>query len=714
MMGLVPMKRRVSLAGLFALLAGAVVGAGQAPQTPPAPAPPQTPTFKVQVDYVEVDLLVTDSQGRFVSDLTKDDFQLFEDGRPQMISTFTRVDIPIERAERPLFAAAPIEPDTTTNERAFDGRMYVLVLDALHTDFLRTVRVKTAARQFIERYLGANDLMAIVSTGGTTDGSQEFTQNRRLLLAAVDKFQGRKLDSPTLVRNDQYNATEGLGLSNAERTRDPYDAERGQHARTTMTHIKRISEWFGGVRGRRKTLLFLSEGIDYDIYNIFESSQASSIIDDTREAIAAATRNNVAIYAIDPRGLTGLGDTTIEVGGFADQQSTPTQTDPEAATPEGPPQNVGVRSLMSELRLSQDSLRWLGEETGGFASINRNEYNTAFERIVRDNSTYYVLAYYPANQRRDGKFHRIEVKTNRPGLTVRSRRGYVAPRGNPPAPKPTKGASNEVIEVLNSPLPVGGLTMRSFAAPFKGNEPNASVVVGVELLGRDLSLTPGNKVEISYIAVDSKGKTFGYRTDFLTINLRPESLDRVQQTGFRVMTRMQLPPGRYQVHIASRDPLADRSGSVIQDLDVPEFSKLPFSMSGLVLTSVSGASYMTAQTDEQLKELLPAPPIALRTFPQGDELAIYAEVYDDGRTPPHQVDILTTVRTDAGAVKYKNEEQRSSADLGGKRGGYEYSARIPLKGFDPGLYVLTVEATSRLANRPSAKREVVFNVGPAR
>ena len=208
---------------------------------------------------------------------------------------------------------------------------------------------------------------------------------------------------------------------------------------------------------------------------------------------------------------------------------------------------------MSELRLSQDSLRWLGEETGGFASINQNQYNTAFERIVRDNSTYYVLAYYPATQRRDGKFHRIEVKTTRPGLTVRSRRGYVAPRGNPPAPRPTKGASNEVIEVLNSPLPVGGLTMRSFAAAFKGTEPNASVVVG-ELLGRNLSLTASNKVEIC-VAVDSKGKTFGYRTDNLT-NLRPNratACSRPASGDGPCSCRRGVPDS------LPRDPLADRT-----------------------------------------------------------------------------------------------------------------------------------------------------------
>ena len=140
------------------------------------PAPPQTPTFKVQVDYVEVDVLVTDQQGRFVPDLAKEDFRVFEDGKPQSVSTFSLVNIPVERADRPLFAAQPIEPDVESNERPFDGRVYVMVLDDLHTNFQRSPRVKAAARQFIERYLGANDLMAVVTTGGSTSGAQEFTE----------------------------------------------------------------------------------------------------------------------------------------------------------------------------------------------------------------------------------------------------------------------------------------------------------------------------------------------------------------------------------------------------------------------------------------------------------------------------------------------------------------------------------------------------------
>src|SRR5207237_1630930 len=117
------------------------------------------------------------------------------DGKSQTISAFTMVDIPVERADRPLFAESPIEPDVKTNERPFDGRVYVMVIDDLHTRFGRSQRVKLAAKQFIERRLGANDLMAVVHTAGSTDANQEFTSNKRLLLAAVDKTQGRKLDS---------------------------------------------------------------------------------------------------------------------------------------------------------------------------------------------------------------------------------------------------------------------------------------------------------------------------------------------------------------------------------------------------------------------------------------------------------------------------------------------------------------------------------------
>src|SRR3989440_12716357 len=412
------MHKGLRLAALLVFLAGAALEAGQQPAAPPpAPPPPQGPTFKVRVDYVEVDVVVTDRQGNLVRDLKKEDFQVLEDGKTQAINTFTQVDIPVERADRPLFAALPIEPDVKTNEKPFDGRVYVMVIDDLHTRFGRSTRVKAAAKQFIERRLGANDLMAVVHTAGSTDANQEFTSNKRLLLAAVDKTNGRKLD--------------------------------------------------------------------------------------------AATRSNVAIYGIDPRGLTDLGDESIEIQSYPDDTSL----------------GVGPGSLFNEVRLAQDSLRVLSDETGGFAVVNKNDFSTAYQRIVEDNSTYYVLAYYPPDAR-PGRLHKIDVRVTRPGLSVRARKGYVTPKKIEEAKTANAKSPStpELREALDSPLPVSGLTIHVFAAPFKGAAPNASVLFGVEMRGSDLKLAQNAKFLLSYIAIDQNGKLRGGNTDSLAMpNLKPET-----------------------------------------------------------------------------------------------------------------------------------------------------------------------------------------------
>ena len=162
------------------------------------------------------------------------------------------------------------------------------------------------------------------------------------------------------------------------------------------------------------------------------------IIDRTRDLIRSATKSNVSIYAIDPRGLTDMGDIGIELnsvpaGGGADDAR---QVDRRLT--EQQVQSLGLRGLQNELRLQHNSLRTLAEETGGFAVINTNSFDSTFSRIVEDNSSYYVLAYYPPNPKRDGKFHHIQVRVNRPGLTVRARRGYANPSGRCRRRSPTR------------------------------------------------------------------------------------------------------------------------------------------------------------------------------------------------------------------------------------------------------------------------------------
>ena len=699
------MSKGLRLATLLVFFAAAGLTAGQSsPGQQPAPPQPsqQQPTFKVRVDYVEVDVVVTDRQGNLVRDLKKEDFQVLEDGKGQTISTFTQVDIPVERADRPLFAESPIEPDVKTNERPFDGRVYVMVIDDLHTRFGRSVRVKAAAKQFIERRLGANDLMAVVHTAGASDGNQEFTSNKRLLLAAVDRTSGRKLDSATANKTAEYNRTRDI-RQQGDPLNDPDDQERGFNARSTLDTLRNVAEWFGSVRGRRKAILFVSEGIDYDIYDMIASNgsnhqSASMVMDATRDAIAAATRSNVAIYGIDPRGLTDLGDESIEIQAFPDDTSL----------------GIGTSSLQNELRLSQDSLRVLSDETGGFAVVNKNDYATAYQRIVEDNSTYYVLAYYPPDAR-PGRLHKIDVRVTRPGLTVRARKGYVTPK-KVEEPKTTNSkspATPELREALDSPLPVSGLTMHVFAAPFKGAAPNASVLFGVEMRGRDLNLAQNAKLLLSYLAIDQNGKVKGGNTDSLAMpNLKPETKTRIEQTGLRMLNRLDLPPGKYQLRVAAHDTNGGNVGSVQYDLAVPDFQKAPFSISGLVLTSGVGSTLPTVRADDQLKQVLPGPPVSLRRFPQNDEIVLFAEVYDNDGGKPHKVDITTTVTTDEGKVMFKTDEVRDSSDLGGARGGYGYTTKVPMKDLAPGKYVLKVEGKSRLGNTPPVGREVRIEVTP--
>jgi hypothetical protein len=332
---------------------------------------------------------------------------------------------------------------------------------------------------------------------------------------------------------------------------------------------------------------------------------------------------------------------------------------------------------------------------------------------VAENSSYYVLAYYPPNPKRDGKFHNIQVRVTRPGLTVRARKGYAAPTGKEASVAPPKAGSTitpEAREALQSPLPISGLTMQVFAAPFKGMAPNASVLLGIELSGKDLRLAPGDKVQLSYYAMDAKGKLQGGSTETVTLNLRPETRIVVEQSGVRTLTRLQIPPGRYQLRVAAADVSGGKVGSVLYDLDVPDFTKAPFSMSGLVLTSPASSRLPTVRPDLELKEMLPGAPAGTRVFPLNDEIALFAEIYDNAGASPHKVDITTTLTSDEGKVMFKTDETRDSSDLQGKSGGYGYAARVPLKDLPAGLYVLKVEARSRLGQSPTADRQVQLRI----
>jgi VWFA-related protein len=680
---------------LLTALAGTTVPPPQ--QTQP---PPPGVTFKVEVNFVEVDAVVTDAQGTFARGLTEADFELFEEGTAQTISAFTAVDLPVRKADPPMFRTAPIEPDVQTNLEEFNGRVILLVLDDLQTDFRRSAAVRSAARQFVQRFVGANDLVAVVHTGSGARTGQEFTASHARLLAAIDRFAGQKIPSATLVTLDDYylqrNAASGRPA------RDTMDAERAHKARNSLSTLRTAAQFLGNVRGRRKAVVWFGEGVDYDIENVFGAGSATQIRDEMLEAIAAATRSGVSFYGVDARGVGAGLDQAIDIPALPDDTSV----------------DLGPGALFTEVRRAQDFLRTMSSETGGFAIVNQNDLNGAFARIIQENSSYYLLGYYPSNDRRDGRFRKVEVRVKRPGLRVRSRAGYTAPRGRPPSVSSSAAktaAAPEIRAALDSPIPVSGLGMRVFASAFAGPARKSSVAVVIEFEGGRLGFQQKDGVysealEVVVLPVDASGKPLPGTRDEVPMRLSQRTYDVVSESGFRMTHRFDLAPGRYQLRVGARAANSRAVGGLTYDLDVPDFSKPPLAVSGIALMSAAAARVPTAPPDKAFLEVLSEVPTALRDFARGDSLSVFAEVYDNRASTPHRIAIATTATADDGTVVFSASDERRSEEIQARTGGFGHTVKIPLKAFAAGRYVLRIDAKTLLSDGATAARELEFRV----
>ena len=679
--------RAVSVVLLIASATTAILG--QTPQR-------SEPTFRVQVDAVEFDAFVTDAQGNPITDLTADDFEVLEDGKAQTITSFALVNIPIERRDRPLGAPAPIEPDVQTNDRD-DGRVYVIALDEVAGE--QALRTRRFLHRFFERYFAANDIAAVVFLGRTnTANTQDFTGSTRLLLQAVDTFTGGFPDGPAVTSAAPVPASISPPPS-------PGPASPNQEAtfalRRSMGSFRSIVEFMAGVHGRRKALLLFSQGYPIDVFRVidYRGGVLSLQEEDLHKAVTAATRNNVAIYPIDPRGLTadgGLGESETGVSADPGERVTASITGMEA----------------------RQSLRALAQATGGFAVVNTNSFESAWDRIVRENSSYYVLGFSSTNERRDGRFRRLQVRVKRPGVQVRGRNGYVAPLRNerpaPPQPVPANMSAG-LAAALRSPLAVTGLPLRVFAAPYKGEGREATVAIAVEVDASKLNLEKQGEVyagalEVSFSSIDTRSKIFPGQTFTSKLSLKPDTYARALQGGLRVLTGTRLAPGRYQLRVAASNR-STASGSVIYDLTVPDFGKEPLTMSGVSLTSVVSAEALTVTSQNPLADALPGPMTSTRDFAAGDTLGLYTEVYEgSGSNSPHTVDLTAELRGEDGRVLVRRTEQRSSKELLGKSGGYGFAATLPLTDVAAGTYIIHVEARSNAGARPAVSREILIRI----
>jgi VWFA-related protein len=693
----------------------------------------QTPqSFRVEISVVEIDATVADEQGNPVLGLTAADFEVVEDGQPQKIETFSQVDIP-EPSPAPFVGVdRPVVSDVRSNGEPASGRMYLLVLDDMNISPLRMPDVRAAARRFIESYFGAGDVGAVAYTSGRVNASQDFTSDPRLLLASIEKFVGRGVQSSALEAADKYyqdrmtlaldpaladlrpdeiaqiakdmqeSRSRTLGGS-AKPTVDITDFERAQRAITVFDAIGALAQSLSPVRGRRKAIVMFSEGLNYQLSDPFGMRSVSDVLRATQDTLDAAARANVSFYTIDPRGLVGAGTDFMQMTGAGID-------------------NGGTQiAILDELKVSQDSLRVLAEQTGGFAALNSNAVASAFERIVQSNSQYYLIGYAPPRHPQDGQFHKIEVRVKRPGLTVTARRGYASPhaetladvkrreaaRGAREARRPSADTTSPALrDVLGSPLQQARLGLSVHAAPFRHGDKDASVALAFEIDGARLPLAPPGKLELSFYDVDDSGRPGSGVRKEIDLALKPDTAARVKAHGLRLNPRIVLVPGRYQLRVGVRASATGESGSVFYDLMVPDFGKEPLVLSGLLLTSVSAQQTPTAEPDPVASKVLPGAATSRRAFPSGDTLAVYAEAYANHTSGPSQINVAVRLISDEGEEVFTAKDSMAAANPS------KIFSQFALEDLTPGDYLLRVEAQLSGPEPHAVARETLLRVVP--
>jgi hypothetical protein len=332
---------------------------------------------------------------------------------------------------------------------------------------------------------------------------------------------------------------------------------------------------------------------------------------------------------------------------------------------------------------------------------------------VLDNSRYYLLGYYSDSRHWSGKFLTIDVRVKRPGLRVRARQGYLPPertmKGGSKGDEKTPPA---LAAALRKPLPVGDLSLRVFAAPFRSTGRNVSVLVALEIDGDSLRFDNiegrfNNRLDVSIVATDQHARVQGGDRQTFNLRLLPETYWSIRRTGVRLLSRIDVPPGRYQIRVGAHET-SGRTAMVPYDLEIPDYSGMPFSMSGVVLTSSDAESFVTANRDDRSMKVLSTPPVATRRFTGAEMLTSFVEVYDNRRAMTGEIVLEVRVEDARTGHAVFTARDRSAAEVGGAKA-YGFQTVIPMKHCPPGIYVLRVQAMST-SGQPLAEREVPFEV----
>ena len=609
----------------------------------PISAQQRPPTYRAGVEAVVLDVSVLDRDGQPVHGLTSADFTVLEDGRPQKIDTFTAIDLPdVVRTGATWIRDTPRE--TRANTELNEGAIVVIVLDDTMMPRAAGQQVPSYARRVVDG-LGPNDLAAVVYIVSKRSG-QTFTHDRSRLLAAVERYKGGAASPGSL----------GTAISELA-------------PRMLVDTLGDLADGLSALPARRKAIVFISVGLDLDLSRVMPDTprtadapaahHVGTIIGDLLRLFDRARSANVSVYGVDPAGL-----------------------DPE----------------FSKARL--DFLKTLSSNTGGFTVTDTNDPQPGITQIFRENASYYVVGYQPANARTEGRFRRIEVQVNRPGVTVRTRSGYSEPGRAAASGAAATKAPNSLVGAMSGFFPRTDVPMHVTAAPFAlagGRQAAVAIVLGLQPTTADMAAGAATSagqedVDVLISAYDQMGSLRSSDRLHARVRLRPDASDR---PAFEVLSRLDLRPGRYQLRLAAT--VRGKTGSVYHDVEVPDFAALPLSLSGVALTADPA---VPSAPKDRLRPVVPIVPTARRDFARSDRATAFLRVYQGGNGALAPVAIRTRILDASGAEVFQSARTLDAAAFGTARAA-DLSFDVPVAGLQPGPHLFTLEATmgARLERR---------------
>ncbi|MGE3468287.1 MAG: VWA domain-containing protein, partial [Pyrinomonadaceae bacterium] len=616
----------------FFVLALALPVLSQIPS--PSPTPPvDNDVVKISTNLIQVDVTVTDSKGKAIQDLRPDEIEIYENGQRQTITglTFVSSGRTLIKQEKEVGKdVVPVPPSTVRPELV--RRTVALVVDDLSLSFESAYQTRRALKKFVDEQMEDGDLVAIIRTGAGIGALQQFTSDRRMLYAAIEKVRWNPLGSGgvsvfaplmAVIPPDPDAPEPEAGERTIEGIeREFNDFREGYFATGTLGALDYVIRGMSDLPGRKSIILF-SDGFPMFNTNAQGFLEGSQALDPMKRLVDRANRASVVIYAMDPRGLVYTGLTVQDNTSGRTAQ----QLDTEAAN---------RRTRLSD---TQDSLKFLSEETGGFALINNNDLIGGVRRVLEDQS-YYLVGYEPDGDTFDPakrRFNNIEVKVLRRGAKARYRSGFfnVADRDKPASPMGTTPTA-QLEYALVSPFAVNGIDVR-LNALFGVDTKNASYVRSLlHVDASDIKFTDGEngtkKAVFSVLAMSfgDNGQVVDELYKGYTLTIRPDTYERMRAEGFVYHFLFPVKKaGAYQYRVAIRDSGGGQVGSASQFVQVPDLKKKRLITSSIVLESVTAAEWDRAASSPSAAIASdPLTDTALRRVRLGTVLRYGFEVYN--------------------------------------------------------------------------------------